>query len=111
LTDEPGKLTLRDESRGKNHRFLCAYCDERGNLHVDGQDLGPLTAPISDDGEYEWWQTIDASHLPALVQALGGQPGEPILTVLARYCGDGSYDFERILRESGIPVERKSWTG
>jgi hypothetical protein len=109
VSDEAGKLTLRDESRGENHRFLCAYCDDKGNLHVDGQDLGPSTAMISDDGEYEWFQTIEAVHLPRLVKALGGSEGEPILTVLARYRGEASYDFERILRESGIPVDRDTW--
>jgi hypothetical protein len=109
VSDEPGRLTLRDEQRGANRRFLCAYCDAAGNLHVDGQDLGPGTAMMSDDGEYEWFQTIAAVHLPALVQTLGGQPGEPILTVLARYRGDASYELERLLRASGVPVALEQW--
>jgi hypothetical protein len=64
---------------------------------------------VSDDGEYEWYQTILAVHLPQLVQTLGGQPGEPILSVLERYRGESSYDFERLLRASGIPVDLQIW--
>ena len=111
MAEEPEKLVLRDERHGDDRRFLCAYCDREGNLHIDGQDLGPGTALVSDDGEYEWWETIDAAYVPALAQALGGNEGEPILTVLSRYCGEGSYEVERILRESRIPVERRVWSG
>jgi hypothetical protein len=100
---------LRDEATGAKRRFLCAYCDAQGNLHVDGQDLGPGTAMVSDDGEYEWFQTILAVHLPQLVKVLGGQAGEPILTVLERYRGEASYEFERLLRASGVPVDLEIW--
>jgi hypothetical protein len=45
-------------------------------------------------------------NLPQLVQALGGEPSQEILGLLEeRFTGTGSYDFERILRGSGIPVE------
>lgn len=100
-------VRLRAEHHDADSRFLDAYLDEEGNLHVDGQDLGPATSMVSEDGEYEWFETIKAKHLPQLVQALGGEPSQDILGLLEeRFTGPGSYDFERILRGSGIPVER-----
>ena len=70
---EPGRITLRDEHDGKDHRHLAAYLDAEGNLHVDGQDLGPSTAQVSGDGEYEWFTIILATQLPQLSKALGGE--------------------------------------
>jgi hypothetical protein len=86
--------------------------DSEGALHIDGQDLGPGTSPISDDGEYEWFQTIRAEHLPRLVQLLGGESGRDVMGLLAeRFTGAGSYELERILREGGIPIEFSSRSG
>jgi hypothetical protein len=99
-------VNLRDERVGQDTRHLWAYLDDDGNLHIDGQDLGPATAPVSADGEYEWFQEIAASEVPALLSLLGAQPEELILNVLARYTGKRSYELERRLRESAIPVQR-----
>jgi hypothetical protein len=105
------RVTLRSERSGADRRNLWAYVDEAGALHIDGQDLGPGTAPVSDDGEYEWYQTIAPPDVPRLVALLGGRPGEDVLDVLERWTGDRSYDFERLLRESDIPVARWVWSG
>lgn len=105
-THEFRKVTLRDERAGKDSRHLWAYVDEAGNLHIDGQDLGPGTAPISPDGEYEWFKTIAAVDVPRLVSLLGGTQGEDVLDLLERsFSGAGSYELETRLRESDIPVE------
>ncbi|MDP8991534.1 MAG: hypothetical protein M3N31_00485 [Actinomycetota bacterium] len=97
---------MREESDGEDRRYLWAYLDEQGNLHVDGQDLGPGTAPVSSDGEYEWFETIASEHVPRLTELLGGDPGIGILDLLEqRYTGNGSYELERVLRTSGIPIE------
>lgn len=104
------KIVLRAEHNGADHRHLEAYLDERG-LHIDGQDLGPGTAIVSDDGEYEWFSTIAAEHLPRLVALLGGAPGEDVLDVLERsWTAPGrSYDLEKLLRDSNIPIARSVW--
>src|SRR3954451_19199396 len=97
---------LREEQDGPDRRYLWTYLTPGGALHIDGQDLGPGTAPVSDDGEYEWFQTIRPAHLPRLVALLGGEPGTDLLDLLAeRSTGDGAAELERILREVGIPVE------
>ena len=106
MRDPARKVMLRDEQDGPDRRYLWAYLTADGALHIDGQDLGPATAPVSADGEYEWFQTIRSSHLPRLVELLGGEPGTGVLDLLAeRYTGTNAAELERVLRETGLPVE------
>jgi len=104
------QVQLRRERDGPDSRYLWAYLDEQGNLHIDGQDLGPSTAPVSDDGEYEWFKTIRAEDVPKVAMLLGGGTGDEVLDLLeARYTGEGSYELEKRLRESDIKVELGRW--
>jgi hypothetical protein len=101
------EVQLRAERDGADARFLWAYLDDEGGLHIDGQDLGPGTAISSDDGEYEWFQVIEPEHVPRLVELLGASAGTPVLDLLEqRYTGRASYDLEAVLRDSGIPIAR-----
>lgn len=105
-------VALRQERHGDDVRWLGAYVDGAGALHVDGQDLGPGTAMVSSDGEYEWFTTVAAADVPSVVALLGGRPGDDVLELLERdWTGDRSYDFERLLRESDIPVKLFTWGG
>ena len=100
-------VVLRAERSGTDSRFLDAYLDAAGNLHIDGHDLGPSAGY---DGEYEWLQTIRAEHLPQLLRLLGADPTDDILDVLAeRWTGERCGDLEGILRESDIPIDRFVW--
>jgi hypothetical protein len=104
------KIELLDERLGQDWHSLSAHCDEEGNLRIDGQDLGPGTAPVSSDGEYEYSYCVKAADLPKLVALLGGAPGENILDLLARrYCGAAAHEFERTLLESGLELGTWSW--
>lgn len=99
-------VTLRSEQRGGDTRSLWARLTEDGDLRIDGQDLGPGTAPVSPDGEYEWVQVVRQHDLPSLVALLGGESGDDILELLeSRWCGERSYAFERLLRECDLTVE------
>lgn len=101
-----GQVILRNERRGADTRHLWAYLDDEGNLHIDGQDLGPATAPVSDDGEYEWFCTISHEDLPQLMSLLGALADADLLDVLQRkWSGARSYELEKVLRESGIKVD------
>lgn len=105
-------VVLRDELTAGGRRVLTAHVDERGNLHIDGQDLGPGTAMVSSDGEYEWFQVIAAVDIPAVVALLDGQAGDDVLDLMATgWVGARSYELERRLRESTIPIERSIWSG
>lgn len=106
------RVVLRDEEVGEDRRVLTAHVDDDGDLHIDGHDLGPGTAAVSSDGEYEWSQAIAAVDLAAVVALLDGQTGDDVLDLLAtRWTGARSYELERRLRESVIPIERWSWSG
>lgn len=105
-------VTLREEREGRDGRWLGAYVDGGGALHIDGQDLGPGTAMVSSDGEYEWFMTVAAGDVERLVALLGGQPGDDVLVLLERdWTGRQSYEFERLLRGSGISVNLFTWGG
>jgi hypothetical protein len=106
-------VTLRDEKRADaSHLGLWAYLDTAGRLHIDGQDLGPVTKPLSGDGEYEYFKMVAKEDIPLLIALLGGKPGDDILGLLGReWTGDRSYDLERILREGPIRVELGVWSG
>jgi hypothetical protein len=99
------QVQLRNERNGPDSRHLWAYLDDEGNLHIDGQDLGPSTAPVSDDGEYEWFKTIKQVDVAKVVALLGGEAGDDVLDLLeSRYTGSSSYELERRLRDSGIKI-------
>jgi hypothetical protein len=52
---------------------------------------GNVTVSGSMDGEHrhEWTCRVPAANVPALVAALGGRPGDDVLTLLQRYVADG----------------------
>jgi hypothetical protein len=110
MTDEQRKVVLRAERDDADSRYLEAYVDQLGNLHLDGQDLGPGTSLVSDDGEYEWFTTIATADVPRLLMLLGGKPGEDVVDVLERgWTGAGSYALEQLLRDAAFPLQRSVW--
>jgi hypothetical protein len=110
MSAEQRKVVLRAERDAVDSRYLEAYVDELGNLHLDGQDLGPGTLPVSDDGEYEWYTTIAAADVPRLLTLLGGTPGDDVLDILERgWTGAGSYALEQLLRDTAFPLQRMVW--
>jgi hypothetical protein len=103
------QIELRRERDGADSQCLYAFLDDQGNLHIDGWYVGPATAPVSDDGEYEYFNTISEADVSELTIQLGGSPGQDILDLLeSQYVGDRSYELEKRLRESNIKVEFNS---
>ena len=103
-------MQLRDERDGQDSRFLSARLSDDGDLLIEGQDLGPGTAMVSDDGEYEWVRTVAAADLPRLPELIGAAAEEDLLDVLAeRFTGDASYELERLIRESDLPSRIWTW--
>ena len=107
------RVTLRNERRTDGSWLnLWAHLDEEGCLHIDGQDLGPVTRSVSSDGEYEYFMTIAAADVPRLVELLGGGPGEDILGLLRRkWTCEKSYELEDLLRKSGIRTALTTYGG
>ena len=103
-------VTLLDERREDTSTLWLVAHHTGGALRIEGQDLGPITRPVSPDGEYEYFYTVMAEHIPALVVALGGKPGDDILTVLEqRWSGRRSYRLSAAIQESGVPYEFYSY--
>lgn len=106
-------IALRNEKKADgSHLNLWAYLDTAGRLHIDGQDLGPVTRFVSGDGEYEYFMMIAEKDIPRLTELLGGKSGDGILELLAKgWTGKRSYELERILREGPVEVELGTWSG
>lgn len=91
---------------------IWAYLDSGGRLHIDGQDLGPVTKSVSSDGECEYFYTIPAEDVPALVKALGGKAGGNVLDVLKqKWSGRKSYKLGELLEKSQIRLKLSIWNG
>ena len=106
-------VTLRHEVDGEDRRSLWAEMTAEGNLLISGQDLGPATGIVSPDGEYEWFKTIRAEHLPAFRELLGIRDHEDLLTALEdRWSGKHSHELEAKLRDETLPfpVEVQVWS-
>ena len=53
---------------------------DEGGLQFAGHDLS--SSPFGD--EYEYWITVLAKDIPIITTALGGQPGDDVLELVAR---------------------------
>jgi hypothetical protein len=99
----PTWLRLGEERDGPDSRTLDAELQADGAVQFSGQDLGPLTAAVSDDGEYEYWFRVEAHDHARAVAALGGRPGEALMTVLQRaWSGPQAFRIRRTLDAAGI---------
>ncbi|MPV36713.1 hypothetical protein [Georgenia subflava] len=54
----------------------------QGTLVFARRDTGPSAAFMSADGEYKYRLRVGAEHVPTIVEALGGQPGDDVLALL-----------------------------
>ena len=105
-------VSLRAEHDGPNHRHLSATLNTEGALVIEGQDLGPKTASVSSDGEYEWSRTILREHIPKLLILLDEPADADILSTLERnWTGPKSYELESRIRDSDIPSALWIWSG
>ena len=83
--------------------------NEDGDLVWAGQDLGPgVGILIKGATEYEFWRTVPAAHIPALVAALGGQPGDDA-TRLVRERFDSDVALKEFADAHGIPTRFSNW--
>ena len=113
MVEQPTRtVVLRDEHDGADSRHLSAHLTAAGDLVLDGQDLGPATATLTGEDEYEWITTVRSAYLPALVALLDTDPGVSLLDVLeARYTGTAAAELEGILSTGTVPVERSTYRG
>ena len=102
------RVKLRGEVSGRDVRSLWAVITESGDLRIEGQDLGPEVERFFGGGntEYEWDVLVRAPNVAQAVVALGGAPGDDVLTLLSqRYSGREAFCIEERLKASGVPTE------
>jgi hypothetical protein len=102
------EIRLRAEHHDRDHRYLDARTDQRGDLHLVGHDLGPSVEEWFGEGEdeYEWERVVRAADLPALAVALGATATDDVLDVLAALPSpEGSYQVEQLLRDGVVSSE------
>ncbi len=63
----------------RDRLFVQAVVTDDGDLVFEGQDLNGWLGYA----EYEYWVTAPAAVVPRVVAALGGEPGEDVLALLA----------------------------
>ena len=68
----------------KNRLYVDAVLTDGGDLVFEGQDLNGWLGYA----EYEYWVNAPASLVPRVVAALGGEPGEDVLGLLAAHADE-----------------------
>ena len=105
---DSSSVVLMSERSERSSRHLGARLTEKGDLIIEGQDLGTGVERFWGDGlsEYEWTIIVRAAHVPQLFPALAGTRGEDILSLLkARYSEDKRYASKTFLDGCAIPNE------
>jgi hypothetical protein len=65
----------------RDRLFVDSVLTDAGDLVFEGQDLNGWLG----SAEYEYWVTAPAALVPRVVTALGGSPGDDVLTLLAEH--------------------------
>lgn len=100
----PSKTVLRRMRDEGGTRYLGAYVDEKGDLIIEGQDLGPAVERILGVREYEWVWTVKRDQLPLLARELGGV-SDLLKALEQRFSGDAAAGLHDFLREKKIPFD------
>lgn len=88
-------------------RHLDATVTAKGDVCIEGQDVGDEVERLLGAREYEWAWTIRAQHVPALLAALNATDGV-IAALKRRFSDDQAAGLKSFLDEHDIPHE--SWS-
>ena len=98
MTDKT--IVLRDT----RSRYLEASINAKGDLVIEGQDLGSEVEALFGFSEYEWAWTISARDCNKLFDALGA--GSDLLTALSKsFSGNRASGLQSFLESEGIEFE------
>ena len=101
---------LRDVDDDQGTRHLEAKVKGKGDLVIEGQDLGAGVQRTLGFDEYEWVLTIRARDVPSLSAALG-TPSDLLLALRERFSGDRAAELDSFLKSHDIPYETWTWMG
>jgi hypothetical protein len=68
----------------RDRLYVVAVLEDDGDLVFEGQDLNGWLG----SAEYEYWVRCPAADVPRVVAALGGAPGDDVLTLLVEHADE-----------------------
>ena len=95
------RVTIRRDTSGATKVFIDALINDRGDLVLEGQDVGAAPLQIFGDSDYEYWVTVPAD-----------QKEEVLLGLMKEVFGQSeraSSDFMAWLKERGIQFKFSSY--
>ena len=104
------RVVLRDVEDDQGTQHLEAKVKGKGDLVIEGQDLGAGVQRTLGFDEYEWVWTIRARDVPSLSAALG-TPSDLLAALRERFSGDRAAELGSFLESNDIPYERWSRMG
>ena len=92
-------IVLNDRrTPGGELRKLIAYVDDRGDLVLEGYDMGDAVEKWWGDADYEYWRRVDKGDVPQVLLEL----------ISDRFQSDSA--FAEWLTEKGIPSRFDNWS-
>jgi hypothetical protein len=104
------RVVLRNTTGPEGLRHLDARVGARGDVVIEGQDLGSGVEEIFGAREYEWTWTVAAADVPALVRALGGDEGDDVLNLLGALYSDPRHPGIEAFVGRGKSVPAEFWS-
>ena len=107
------KVVLYSLATDKIKTTIQAYFDGRGNLVIEGHDIGTVVEGIFGDSDYEYTTTIHCDDLERLNVAFGlpiASREEMLLFLKTHYIGNACYSqIQSDLTQHQIPFDKFSW--
>jgi hypothetical protein len=106
------RVTLREQIDTDGRRSLQAGELADGTIQIVGYDAGPGVERAWGPGlsSYDWTWTIKPDHVPALIAALGGKPGDdPIELIAAWSAANDRADPGLAFQRAGGQVAFSNW--
>lgn len=91
------KIEMMKEITPRDKRYLDALIDDKGNLVLEGYDIGDSVKEFWGDSDYEYWLTVSQEWKDTVL----------LLLIKERFAL--SSDFQTWLEEKEIPSEFNSW--
>lgn len=91
------KVRLRENKTKEITNWLDALIDEKGNLVLEGYDLGEAAEMFWGDSDYEFWLTVEKEFKDSIL----------LLLIKEKFTSDTK--FKKWLEEKGIPSRFDSW--
>jgi hypothetical protein len=103
---------LHDIVDENGSQYLVAFLNADGTLGLLGLDDGKSVSDFWGEGldDYEYEYTVAADRIPALIERLGGGPGDDVLALLRRFHDDpAKHGLHRLLNTPPVEAKFHNW--